>query len=189
MKTAFLRGTVPYDGEPLNSLWAYRNHGVQGDSMLAFVGPCDVRVEKLVDLEDALAGAYIWSESMLHLIVENFELDLEAAILRQYLIVSMVQDELNSRQKKARVTRSGNDLYAVKAGKRGKLSVSIATLTPVSSKIHFGINISSKGTPVPALGLKDLGIEPRALGRALLTRYEQDCEKMLKARSKVKGVS
>jgi hypothetical protein len=185
MKAKFIKGAIAYDGAQLNSLWAYREHGVQGDSIVAFQGPCEVSVDKLVDLEDAKAGAFIWSALMLHLIVEHFELDLEAAILRQYLLVGIAQDELNSRQKKGRVARSGNDLYIGKA----KLSVSIATLTPVSSKIHFGINVLSKGTPVKTLGLKDLGIVPGAFGRALLARYVEDHARMVKARSKVRGVS
>lgn len=185
MKAKFLPAEAIYDGAALNSLWAYREHGIQGDSILAYVGACDVTVEMLVDVEDAKAGAFIWSESMLHFIVEHFELNLEAAILRQYLLVSIAQDELNQRQKKVQVTRDGNDLYAGKA----KLSVSIATLTPVSSKIHFGINVISRGTPVKTLGLKDLGISVAAFGRALLARYAQDDDRMTKARSKVRGVS
>src|ERR1035437_9298277 len=99
MKSKLLKGEIPYDGEPLNSLWAYRQHGVQGDSIVAFQGLCDVSVEALVDLEDARAGAFIYSRKMLHFIAEHFELDLEAAILRQYLLVSIAQDELNRRLK------------------------------------------------------------------------------------------
>ncbi len=186
MKSRLLSKPETYDGAQLDSLWAYRSHGVQGDSILAFTGACDVGVEQLVDLEDAKAGAFIWSKSMLHLIAEHFELDLEAAILRQYLLVGIAQDELNARIKgKGRVLRDGNDLYLGKA----KLSVSIATLTPVSSKIHFGINILSKGTPVKTLGLADLKISPKAFAQALLKRYVDDHARMAVARTKVRGVS
>jgi hypothetical protein len=185
LKSAFLGAICAYDGAQLSSLWAYREHGVQGDSIVAFTGACEVSVEKLVDVEDAKAGAFIRSQSMLHLIVEHFELDLEAAILRQYLLVSIAQDMLNASQGRHHVVRSGNDLYAGKA----KLSVSIATLTPVSSKIHFGINILSKGTPVKTLGLKDMGLGPRPFGRALMERYVSDHARMKKARSKVRGVA
>jgi hypothetical protein len=138
----------------------------------------------LVDIEDAMAGAFIWSSSMLHFIAEHFELDLEAAILRQYLLVGIAQDLLNRTRRGPKVARSGNDLYLGKA----KLSVSIATLTPVSSKIHFGINIRSKGTPVRSLGLAELGIRPGTFGRELLTCYAQDHSRMKLARSKVRAV-
>src|SRR6266705_6013717 len=126
MKSKLLRGEIPYDGEPLGSLWAYREHNIQGDSIVAFQGLCDVNVGSLVDLADAKAGAFIYSSKMLHFIAEHFELDLEAAILRQYLLVCIAQDELNRRLKRPGVVRSGNDLYLGSA----KLSVSIATLTP-----------------------------------------------------------
>lgn len=185
MKSKLLKSSQTYDGRQLNSLWAYREHGVQGDSIIAFEGPCEVSVDKLVDLEDAKAGAFIHSFSMLHFIVEHFELDLEAAILRQYLLVGIAQDELNANLKGKRVVRDGNDLYLGNA----KLSVSIATLTPVSSKIHFGININSKGTPVKTLGLADLKIAPMAFGRALLDRYVDDHDRMAKARTKVRGIA
>jgi hypothetical protein len=184
MKAKLLRAKFAYDGSPLNSLWAYREHGVQGDSIVAFQGICDVGVEALVDLADAKAGAFIYSKKMLHFIAEHFELDLEAAILRQYLLVSIAQDELNRRLKKKRVIRDGNDLYLGAA----KLSVSIATLTPVSSKIHFGINISSEGTPVKTVGLADLGINPNVFASVLLKRYSDDHAAMAIARRKVRGV-
>lgn len=185
MKAKLLRNEISYDGEPLSSLWAYRKHNIQGDSIVAFQGLCDVNIEALVDLEDAKAGAFIYSKKMLHFIVEHFELDLEAAILRQYLLVSIAQDELNRRLKQSRVIRDGNDLYLGAA----KLSVSIATLTPVSSKIHFGINIISKGTPVKTLGLKDMGINVTAFADSLLKRYCADHAKMSVARRKVRGVA
>jgi hypothetical protein len=185
VKSKLLAGSHGYDGSPLDSLWAYREHGVQGDSILAFIGPCSVDVDALVDVEDAKAGAFIYSKKMLHFIVEHFNLNLEEAILKQYLLVSIVQDELNRRLKKGRVERSGNDLYLGKA----KLSVSIATLSPVSSKIHFGINIESKGTPLKTLGLADLKIPALPFAKILLKRYLDDCSRILKARSKVRGVS
>jgi hypothetical protein len=185
VKAKWLKGREAYEGSQLGSLWAFREQGVQGDSILGFRGPCEVSVERLVDLEDAKKGAFIYSSDMLHFIAEHFELDLEAAILRQYLLVGIAQDELNSRQKKHKVRRSGNDLYAGPA----KLSVSIATLTPVSSKIHFGINVSSKGTPVRTMGLAEMGIQPAPFAQALLKRYVDDHARMAGARTKVRGVS
>ncbi|MES2201439.1 MAG: DUF366 family protein [candidate division FCPU426 bacterium] len=185
MKQKYLKGEIAYGGEPLQSLWAYKKYGVQGDSIVAFQGPCEVTVEALVDVEDALAGAFIYSQSMLHFIVEHFDQDLEAAILRQYLLVCSAQDLLNRSQKKVRVVRDGNDLYAGKA----KMSVSIATLTPVSSKIHFGINVVSEGTPVKTLGLKDLRLDPRTFADALLKGYVADHLRRRVARSKVRGVA
>ena len=183
MKAKFLASKESYDGRQLGSLWAYREHDVQGDSILAWIGPCDVKTGELVDLEDAKAGDHIFAPQMLHFIAEHFDLDLEAAILRQYLLVGLAQDELN--RPRHRVLRRGNDLHAG----AGKLSVSIATLTPVSSKIHFAINIDAKGAPVKTADLRQLKASPLKLARAVLKRYADDFNRMQGARSKVRGVA
>ncbi len=172
-----------YDGSPLSSQWAYRRFGILGDSLLAFRGPCHVEVADLADLEDFRSGAYIESRDMLHFIAEHFDANLGEGILRQYLLVNLLMDEINARQKKVRIRRNGNDLWA---GQR-KLSVSIAAPTTVSVKIHVGVNISSKGTPVPTLGLSDLKIAPLVLARAVLKRCAADAKALAKAQVKVRA--
>jgi hypothetical protein len=181
MKTKLLKGIVPYDGSPLGSHWAYQR-GIEGDSLLAFVGPCDVRVEALADLEDAKTGAFIYSPMMLHFVLELFGPTLEEAGARQWLMASTVAEELNARLGKSAVKRTGNDLYV---GKR-KLSVSIAAPTPVSVKVHFGINVDATGAPVPAIGLKDLKVPVALFASALLKRFEEDHRGLRKARVKVR---
>ncbi|MBX9768162.1 MAG: DUF366 family protein, partial [Bdellovibrionales bacterium] len=72
MKTYFIEKPLTYDGAQLRSLFAYSQYGILGTSVVAFVGPCDVR-EHMVDLEDVRAGALICGAEMLHLIFEIFE--------------------------------------------------------------------------------------------------------------------
>lgn len=182
LRTRLLSGTHAYDGSPLGGHWAYTRLGLQGDSLVAFEGPCDVKVEALADLEDAQSGAFIYSRRMLHFVLELFGPSLEEAVARQWLMASTAQDEINRRLKKARVERSGNDLWV---GKR-KLSVSIAAPTGVSVKVHLGLNIVGAGAPVPAVGLKDLGLGARPVAQALLERFAFDHAKMRGARSKVR---
>ena len=79
MKRLFLSREMAYTGRELHSLWAYRCHGLQGDSICAFVGPCEVATEDLVDEADRKEGGFIRSERMLHFIAEHFERDLEKA--------------------------------------------------------------------------------------------------------------
>ena len=79
LTTRLLPGTHAYDGSPLGGHWAFRVHGIQGDSLLAFMGPCDVRVEALADLQDARDGAFIYSPRMLHFVLELFGPSLEEA--------------------------------------------------------------------------------------------------------------
>jgi uncharacterized protein len=191
LRTRLLGGTHPYDGSPLSGHWAYLTHGIQGDSLLAFEGPCEVAVEALADLADAKDGAFIYSPRMLHFVLELFGPSLEEAVTRQWLMAATAADEINARlsqrlagraAKPARVERDGNDLWV---GKR-KLSVSIAAPTGVSVKVHLGINIESKGAPVPAMGLAELGLPARALALRLLERFADDHTRMRAARTKVK---
>ncbi len=183
MKTHFAPEQIKYTGDQLRSLWAYRMFGVQGDSIVAFIGPCEVSLEKMVDMADVLAGDSIYSESMLHFIAEHFEMDLEKMVLRQRLFIALARDLL-AEKTGAAIVRKGDDLYEGLS----KISVSIATLSPVSSLMHTGINISSRNTPVQTKGLDNYGIDPTDFGKRLLERYREECEGVAMARCKVRGV-
>ena len=152
--------------------------------MVAFAGPCDVLPEKMVDLVDRNEGKKIRSEEMLHFIVEFFGKDLVQTILLQRLLVSLAQQEIMFRTKNFLI-RSGNDLFDGES----KLSVSIATASPVSTLIHFGINISSKNTPVKTRGLSDYGIDPQGFAKSMMETFKHEVETVETARSKVKAVT
>ena len=180
MKTHLVPGRVDYDGTQIHSLWAYRTYGVQGDSLLAFQGGCEIPFANMVDLEDVLAKSRIASPLMLHFIAEHFDLDLEKAVLRQRLLAAIVRDELGGQ-----VRRDGDDLFLGP----GKLSVSIATLTPVSSKIHFGINIErALDVGVETRALKDVGADATDLASRVLAQYAAQIAGILDARTRVRGV-
>jgi hypothetical protein len=184
ISSRWIEEAILYDGTPLESLWAYRRFGLRGDSIVAFAGPCDIPPERIVDWEDRLAGARIYSPMMLHFIVEHFELALDKGIWRQRLLAAMTRDLLADRTKGA-IRRDGDDLFD---GDR-KLSISIATLTPVSTKIHFGVNIRAEGAPVPAKGLADYGVDPAAFAQGVLGAYAAECDSVGAARAKVRGIS
>ena len=185
LQTRWVGAGKAYDGSPLASHWTYKTFGILGDSLVAFSGPCDVRVGALADLEDAKAGAYIYSPQMLHFILELFGPGLELGAARQWLLVATLQAELNALLKgRALVRRRGNDLFV---GRR-KLSVSIAAPTPVSVKVHLGVNILTKGAPVPAIGLTELKVKPLALVKAVLEASGRDHAGLAKARTKVRAV-
>jgi hypothetical protein len=180
MKTHVAEGRIDYDGTQIHSLWAYRTFGLQGDSLVAFVGGCEIPFANMVDLEDVRAKSRIASPLMLHFIAEHFDLDLEKAVLRQRLLSTIVKDALP-----AGVRRDGDDLFLGP----GKLSISIATLTPVSSKIHFGINVErATDVGVETRALRDLNVEAVPLARAVLERYAADMDGVLDARTRVRGV-
>lgn len=196
MKKYWHNQKLKYDGTQLSSLFAYRNFSVQGDSILGFRGECEVLLEEMVDLADVKEKAFIYSTDMIHFIVEFFVLDLEKAVLYQRTLTAIVKETLetllasnevneSASGKLIPIVRKGDDLYIDKK----KLSVSIATLSPVSSMIHFGINVSSDKTPVPTLGLQDLGIEANSFAIEVLDRFATEVESIYMAKCKVRGVN
>lgn len=175
---------IAYLGDQLRSHWILDTFGCFGDAVCAFLGPCEVPTTSLVDLADVREGAIIRARLMLHFIAEWFDADLERAILRQRLLVALAADLLRESCPDLALRRSGDDLYV---GER-KLSVSIATASPVSTLVHFGINVDPAGAPVSAVGLQELGVEPLAFARELMARFATELEGVRAARVKVRGV-
>jgi hypothetical protein len=160
--------------------------GLQGDSIISFQGPCRVNLAEMVDLEDVKRNSPIHSDKMLHFITEHFDLDLEKTIVRQRLLISIIKDAVQQYTGLV-LRRDGDDLYH----NDKKLTVSIATLTPVSTMIHTGLNILSDNVPVPAVGLADLGLaidKIPALGAGICALYAKECDEIRMARCKVRGV-
>jgi hypothetical protein len=183
LEVLFSATPLAYTGRELRSHFAFDTFGVIGDSAVAFVGPCEVALTEMVDLVDRNAGAFIRSPLMAHVIVEHFGLALVEAVVRQRLLARLAGDLL--REGGAPDVRvRGNDLYA--AGR--KASVSVATLSPVSALIHFGINVRTEGTPVPAWGLAEARLVPESFARGLIESYARELADIHRAASKVRGV-
>ena len=163
MKGKYLKGkTIEYDGSQLTPLWAYTSFDVQGDSIVSFRGPCNISEEFMVDIEDKRKGAEISSPDMLHFIVEYFGVGIDEIVLVQRLLISVVVDLLrDSIYEEAEVVREFDNIYAFPPDEdeRGKLSISVATVSPVAGLIHLGLNITTEGTPVKAAGLEEVGVE------------------------------
>ena len=175
---------LAYTGPQLSSHFIYRTFGLRGDTIAAFAGPCQVATPEMVDLEDVHAGLHIYSEHMLHFLVEHFEAPLRMMVLRQRLLTTQMQQILQQHGV-THLRRSGDDLYDQEA----KLSVSIATVSPVSGLIHFGINISSHNTPIPTRGLSDYGIDWHIFAAQVLETYAQEEHAIGQAVAKVRWVS
>ena len=183
LRTLFVPDEMQYTGEQLRSLWAFERFDLLGDSAVAFIGSCDVQPRHMKDAEDLKASARIYSERMLHFIVEHFDADLDRAVLRQRLLVALMAENLNRRLGgELPVRRVGADLY----DGTYKLTVSIASVSPVSALIHAGVNISSRNTPVPARGLHDYGVDAREFAEEILAAYAQECASARRSRCKVR---
>jgi hypothetical protein len=138
--------------------------------------------EDLVDLDDARAGASIRSEQMAHIIIEYPTGTLQAAVLKQRILVCILCDLMKERGLSVR--RDGDDVFL---GER-KLTVSIAAPSAKGCLIHLGINVDPKGSPVPAIGLGDIEIEPKQLLAELLERYASEMTSCSYAETKVRQV-
>lgn len=174
MKSLYVKEKIKFTGEQLEPHWTYKNFDILGDSILAFVGPCDLKEEYLVGVDHFKKKTQIKSEMMLHFLVEHFDQDLEKAILRQKLLMSILKDKLNHRLGGDVFQRWGNDIFE----QDFKLTVSTVTRTPVSTKIHLGINISSKDVPVKAKGLSDYGIDPDDIAEVVMNQYRLDMRRI-----------
>ena len=163
MKFKFLDNvTMEYDGSQLSSLYAYRNYNLLGDSVISWVGPCNVKPEFMVDGEDLNAGEKICGLKMLHFILEKFDTSLLAAVAIQRLMTVMAIETLQELKKDKNevfhLSRDGDDIFF---GDQ-KLSISIATVSPVSALIHFAMNVNNEGTTVKTLALDDLKVDVTA---------------------------
>lgn len=175
---------IDYDGSAIRSHWAYKNFGILGSSIVVFRGKCDVKMEEMIDIEDLRQQKEIKSDDMVHYIIEVFETpSVFLASVLQKLFIAKLCEVLEEYGVKA--SRYGDDIYV--DGK--KLSISIATVSPVSIKIHIGVNVEAKGIPkdVNAIGLKELGVPDieqfmELSGRALVEEFTKAKKDSLKVR-------
>jgi len=188
LSTKFIEKEIAYTGAELRSHFIYDQFDLLGDALVAFVGPCKVDLDKMVDLEDVKKKSPIFSEKMLHFLGEFFGMDLNCLVLMQRLLIASFYQELMQKKGGAlshvALRRIGDDLYDGDF----KLSVSIATLSPISGVFHAGINISSRNTPVPTKGLEDYKIDPNEFAKNLLKSFSFEIVSAYKATCKVRGV-
>jgi hypothetical protein len=142
MKFKQIKELILYDGHQIEPMWALNEFDVKGSSVITWIGPLNIVNEKVIDYEDV--GLEIKADEMLHFIIEHFDCqpaDLRLCYHRQRLFVSIFKDILL--QMGVESQKEGDDLYIAES----KLSVSIATCSVSSMKIHFGVNIKNSGTP------------------------------------------
>ena len=187
MKTSFLKNQFKYTGKELHSHFLYEM-GVQGSGIISWIGPCEVKIDSMVDMEDRVNNDHIFSESMLHFMGEFFHKDIFYGIFVQRIIGEHVRSILKEMCGKEFI-RNGDDLYLKEQGASDKkLNVSIATVSNLSSLVHFAVNISSNNTPVKTIGLKDLNIDPELFSTEVLDSIKQELVSIEKASVKVKSV-
>jgi hypothetical protein len=184
VKARLIEERVDYTGRELRSRWIAGRAGLEGDAIAAFRGACLVTGADLVDLEDFELGNIVAGDDMLHFIVELCGLSLVGITLAQRLLCSITRDVLNEGVGRPAVERRGDDLFLG----RGKLSVSVATVSPASGLIHLGLNITTAGVPVEAACLADLGLDHRWVAGEVLGRFAAEVDSVVRASRKVRPV-
>lgn len=185
MKTLFLDKPMKYDGSQLAPHFIYKNFNIMGDAIISFIGPCEVKLTEMVDIEDVVNNEPIYSEKMLHFICEIFNSDLIRGVYMQRLLVTTIKEQLEMKYGHV-LSRKGDDLFK----NDGKLSVSIATKSPTSVLIHTALNITTENTPVKTSGLlNNFGITNiEEFAKDVLNAYNEEVNDIYLATTKVRGV-
>ena len=183
MKTLWSPLPAAYDGSQLRAHWILQQHGLVGDAMVGWRGPCRVLEAEIADLAD-VGGPGIAGDDMVHFVWESFAAtDLLLAAHRQRLLSAQAAEVLRELAPGAALRRAGDDLYVGS----GKLSISIATLTPVSAMLHFAVNATPGGAPVETATLQQLGVDAEDFARQLLARAAAEQDSIADARAKVRA--
>lgn len=189
METLFIDKKFAYDGTQLRSLFGYLEYGVLGPSIVSWVGPCSISFDHMVDGEDLLQEAVIQGDEMLHFIIEVFDRDLFSGVALQRLFAAIAKDYLQEQGRGVLLNhslyRDGDDIYL----QNKKLSISIATKSPVSVMVHFAMNVTNAGTPVETLSLQDLELNPQSVAKELMQKFQDEFSSITKATQKVRPIS
>ena len=147
-----------YDGSQINPSWAFQEFGIYGSSIVTWIGPVNITPDNLKDFADV--GLEIKSNNMVNFICEFFDqqpTNMRIAYLRQRLLVMIFREILT--EKGIKTTRDGDDIFV----DARKLSISIASVSLSSAKIHFALNLEDKGTPgdIDTIGLYDIKVNDK----------------------------
>ena len=149
-----------YDGSQINPSWAFQEFGIFGSSIVTWIGPVNIAPDNLKDFADV--GLEIKSNYMANFICEFFDQqppNMRVAYLRQRLLVMIFREILT--EYGIATKREGDDIFVCNR----KLSISIASVSLSSSKIHFAFNLEDKGTPddVETIGLYDIEVSSQQI--------------------------
>ncbi len=185
MHTLWIENESLYDGQQLAPLYNYLQHGALGDSIVAWVGACDVPFEHMIDGEDLREMSQIKGDKMLHFVTELFQFPLSTAVALQRLWGEILIKQIEKSSGKTwGMERKGDDVFW--DGK--KLNISIATCSQTSSLIHYGVNVTNDGTPVETCALSDFGLtDPESFAMEFMDGCKNEVHSLKRAMVKVRS--
>ncbi len=151
IETAFLAEEIEYTGAELRSHFVREKSGIEWDGVIAFVGPCGVAGERLVDLEDAEEQHEIVSKRMLHFIAEQFQQPLREGNVRLRLFATIVKETLEEMSPGIEIKRDGDDLFV----NDRKLTVAICTSSLSRRSFTTGSISIRRALPSPRSGSRN----------------------------------
>ncbi len=188
MQLRWLEQQFKYDGTQLRSLFGYLGYGLLGDSVVAWAGPCDIPPEHMVDGEDLNNDAKICGDLMVHMIIERFDCDLLFGVSMQRILASLAIDVLQELSPQSELSsklyREGDDIFC----DYKKISISVATKSPVSTLVHFAVNCVNTGTPVDTMCLQDFQVDIQMFAKHLMQNFIHEMQSIKDATHKVKWV-
>lgn len=184
MQSLWISKQFKYDGSQLRSLFSYLEHGVLGDSIVAWRGPCEVSLDHMIDGEDLRVESQIAGADMVHFIIEVFHVSLPLMVAYQRLFTDIVLSSFIEMGGDAAAYRSGDDIYI----EDGKLNISVATVSPNSGLIHCAVNVTTEGTPVKTYALNLNNIDAKQFAEVTMARWCDEFHSMQDAARKVRPV-
>jgi len=160
---------LEFDGHQLDSGWARESFALDGESIVAFVGPFDPE-SGIVTFPSACQ--IFRKRRMLHLVVEHLHDDLEKLRLQQRLLLCVLKDKLDHRLKGDLVQRWDEELFHEST----QITVSTSMLTTSSAVIYTGVNIQGGDSESKLWGLEDGGIDALELAQVVVDQYVFEIE-------------
>jgi len=148
------RGADYYNGAAISDRFGYtmfRKDVRRVGNIVAFVSPCKVVADFMVDQEDLLSNDFIYSDKMIHFLIEIPDLDLWGGVFFQRYFNTQIGFILSEYLPNGHNVRMKGDDILVNYIKDGneylqKASVSIAKQKNGAVLIHTGINIEAGPT-------------------------------------------
>jgi hypothetical protein len=148
-----------YDGSILQDRFAYqffRDKVLRTGNIIAGRSPAKVEADFMVDKQDLIDKDFIYSDDMIHFLIEIPDISLFAGICFQRLFNSVASNILATKYLKCDIEVDGDDIFVHKeheqggiVQQKGKASVSIAKYVNGAVLIHTGINVKA-GKRAPA---------------------------------------
>lgn len=149
MRSMFLQEIIKYDGHQLHHRFAYQYFADQcrptGD-IIAFRGPMEVLEDAMIDQEDVINRAFIYSDDAVNFLWEIPLLGNNrfGAVTYQRLFNTQIATLLSSEFLNKPVRMKGDDIMVMNNNRTfGKASVSITHVKNHAALGHTGINIKA----------------------------------------------